>query len=84
LFLKFDNKVLFSKSRKISKKIPMTNSIKFSNLSPSPVSSKLSKKELSKSKYYRKNQKNLKTNLTKRKDILMLKCHLVVLRKFLN
>ena len=84
MFLKFGNKVLFSKSGKNSKKIPITNFIKFSNFFSFLVSSKLSKKKLSKLKYYRKNQKNLKTNLTKRKDIFMLKCHLIVLRKFLN
>ena len=84
MFLKFGNKVLFSKSGKSSKKILITNFIKFSNLFSLLVSLKLSKKELSKSKYYRKNQKNLTTNLTKRKDILMLKYHLVMLRKFLN
>jgi len=55
LFSKFGNKVLLSKSKKSSKKIPMTNYVEFSNLSPPPVSLKLSKKELSKSKYYRKN-----------------------------
>jgi len=76
--------VPLSKSGESFKKILMTNPVEFSNLSPLSIPLKLSKEKLSKSKYHGKNQKNLKTNLTKRKDVLILNHHLEVLRKSSN
>lgn len=43
-----------SKSRKKTEKILTTNTVKFSNLTTPPVSPKPSKKELTKSCYYKK------------------------------
>jgi len=44
----------------------MSNSVKFLNLSPPLVSPRLSKKKLSKSKYYKKTIKNPKINPAKK------------------
>jgi len=46
----------------------MSNHVKFSNLSSSPVSSRPSKKELGKSKYYRKNHKKSQNQFSKKKE----------------
>jgi len=61
--VKFDNKIPVSKSGKKTEKIPTTNTVEFSNLATPPVLPKPSKEELSKSYYYKKTIRNIKTNL---------------------
>jgi len=84
LSLKFSNKVLLFKFGKNFKKIPTTNSVKLSNISSPPVPPRPSKEELSELKYHGENQKNLKTNLTKRRSIFIFKHCLRILRKLSN
>ena len=76
--------MLVPKYGKKTKKSPTTNPVKFSNLLPILVSLRLSKKELSKSKYYGKNHKKSQNQSGKKKSVLMHKYYLGILRKFPN
>jgi len=68
VFTKFGNKVPVPKFGKKTKKSPTTNPIEFSNLLPPLVTSKLSKKKLSKSKYHEKNHKKSQNQFSKKKE----------------
>jgi len=70
---------------KISEKIPATNPINFSNLSPSsPVPLRLSKDELNRSQYYRQDTKKSHSQSGKKKCVCTFKHHLGTLKKSSN